>query len=197
MSVLLQQSKEYPSKGYQDEGLTIRPFTAEDSVRLWELAYKEASPEWKKWDAPYYKHTALTYEQFMQHEQPNLIDSESFWIIEADQRLIGMVSYYWEHQPSLWLEMGIVIYDPAYWNGGYGTKALKLWIHHLFHTMPLVRVGYTTWSGNERMIQVGYKLGMTMEARLRKCRLYQDVYYDSIRMGLLREEWELLQKAVQ
>ncbi|MGF7127337.1 RimJ/RimL family protein N-acetyltransferase [Natronobacillus azotifigens] len=33
---------------------------------------------------------------------------------------------------------------------------------------------------------------MTLEARLRKCRYYNGEYYDSIRMGLLREEWEAL-----
>jgi RimJ/RimL family protein N-acetyltransferase len=41
------------------------------------------------------------------------------------------------------------------------------------------------------MMKVGEKLGMTLEARLRKCRYYNGEYYDSIRMGLLREEWEL------
>jgi len=91
--------------------------------------------------------------------------------------------------------MGIGIYDPKYWSKGFGTRALKLWIHHLFNTLPLVRVGYTTWSGNHRMIKVGEKLGMTMEARLRKCRFYDGTYYDSIRMGLLREEWnEFIEK---
>jgi len=40
------------------------------------------------------------------------------------------------------------------------------------------------------MIKVGEKLGMMMEARLRKCRFYNGEYYDSIRMGILREEWE-------
>ncbi|MEH7350330.1 hypothetical protein [Gottfriedia acidiceleris] len=34
-----------------------------------------------------------------------------------------------------------------------------------------------------------------MEARLRKCRLYDGTYFDSIRMGLLREEWnEFIEK---
>jgi RimJ/RimL family protein N-acetyltransferase len=86
--------------------------------------------------------------------------------------------------------MGLVIYNPKFWSGGYGTRVLSLWITHLFNTLPLVRVGYTTWSGNERMIKVGEKLGMTMEARLRKCRYYNGQYYDSIRMGLFRKEWE-------
>ncbi|MMZ64390.1 putative ribosomal N-acetyltransferase YdaF [compost metagenome] len=106
-------------------------------------------------------------------------------------KVIGSVSYYWEHKPSLWLEMGIGIFDSQYWSGGYGTRALRLWITHLFNTLPLVRVGFTTWSGNHRMMKVGEKLDMTLEARLRKCRYYNGEYYDSIRMGLLREEWEL------
>ena len=29
-----------------------------------------------------------------------------------------------------------------------------------------------------------------MEARIRKVRYYDGNYYDSIRMGILREEWE-------
>jgi RimJ/RimL family protein N-acetyltransferase len=34
---------------------------------------------------------------------------------------------------------------------------------------------------------------MQMEARIRKVRLYHGVFYDSIRMGILREEWEQVQ----
>jgi RimJ/RimL family protein N-acetyltransferase len=58
--------------------------------------------------------------------------------------------------------------------------------------MPLVRIGLTTWSGNQRMIRCAEKLGMKLEGRLRKCRFYNGEYYDSIRMGVLREEWDNL-----
>jgi len=171
------------------EDLVIRPITEVDIPTLWKLRYKEKSPEWKKWDAPYYEFIQIPYEEYVANSS-QMIAEDNQRIIEVNGKIIGTVIYYWEHKASNWLEMGIVIYDPNYWNGGYGTKALSLWIDHLFTTLPLVRVGYTTWSGNERMIKVGEKLGMTMEARLRKCRLYDGVYYDSIRMGLLREEWE-------
>ncbi len=171
--------------------LVLRPIREEDLYSLWELVYKEVSPEWKKWDAPYFEHKAMTYDDYLL-KKDKIINQEHYWGIDVEGKIIGTVSYYWEHEPSNWLEMGIGIYNPQYWNGGYGTKALKLWIDHLFETMPLVRVGYTTWSGNQRMIKVGEKLGMKMEARLRKCRLYNNEYYDSIRMGLLREEWETM-----
>lgn len=65
-----------------------------------------------------------------------------------------------------------------------------MWIDHLFRTLPSVRVGFVTWSGNKRMIRVGEKLGMQMEARIRKVRYYNNHYYDSIQMSILREEWE-------
>ena len=174
---------------YKDEELVIRPIREEDLYSLWELTYKEDSPEWKKWDAPYFEHILIPYKEYLVKKNM-IVHQEDKWGIEVDGKLIGTVSYYWEHKPSRWLEMGIGIYDPAYWSGGYGTRALKLWIDHLFNTLPLVRVGFTTWSGNHRMIKVGEKLGMQMEARLRKCRYYNNEYYDSIRMGLLREEWE-------
>ena len=161
----------------------------QDLQRMWELSFKEENPEWKKWDAPYYEHKTMTYEAFLKGSD-EIVDQDDCWGIEVNGELIGMVSYYWEHKPSLWLEMGILIYEPKYWSGGYGTIALTLWIEHLFQEMPLVRVGYTTWSGNARMIQVGAKLGMMMEARIRKVRYWNGTYYDSIRMGILREEWD-------
>ncbi|HYK71633.1 MAG TPA: GNAT family protein [Pseudoneobacillus sp.] len=169
--------------------LSIRPVIEAELIKLWELKYKEEAPEWEKWDAPYFEHKAISFEEYVE-KKDKLIDQDDLWLIEVDGSIIGTVSCYWEHKPSNWLEMGIGIYDPDYWSGGYGTEALSLWIKQLFTSLPLVRVGFTTWSGNYRMIKVGEKLGMTMEARLRKCRLYNGTYYDSIRMGLLREEWE-------
>lgn len=176
---------------YSDNELTIRPVKQSDLKRLWELIYKEEQPEWKRWDAPYYPHQAISFEDFLPKGE-SLVNSDDFWAIEVNGIVRGMISYYWEHEPSKWLEMGIVLHEPGSWGKGLGTRAMKLWIDHLFSTMPLVRVGYTTWSGNERMIRVGKKLGMTLEARIRKVRFYNGQYYDSIRMGLLREEWDSL-----
>lgn len=174
---------------YKENELMIRPIIDNDLPKLWELMYKEESPEWKKWDAPYFEHKQVPYEEFLS-KKDRIVNQDNRWGIEVNGEVIGTVSYYWEHKPSNWLEMGIAIYNPNFWSGGYGTRVFRLWINHLFNNLPLVRVGFTTWSGNQRMIKVGEKLGMTMEARLRKCRFYNGEYYDSIRMGLLRKEWE-------
>ncbi|GEO28112.1 acetyltransferase [Alicyclobacillus acidoterrestris] len=178
-----------------NKALVIRPIKDEDLPILWELMFKDKSPEWKKWDAPYYEHRALAWEDYLETWK-NRVNQDDRWVIEVGSKVIGTVSYYWEHKPSNWLEMGIGIYDHHYWSGGCGTKALSLWIDHLFDTLPLVRVGFATWSGNHRMIRVGEKLGMQLEGRLRKCRYYNGTYYDSIRMGLLREEWEEVKERI-
>lgn len=176
---------------YQQNDLTIRPIKESDLHRIWTLIHKEEQPEWKKWDAPYFPHQSKSYDDFLKDKE-NWIDDESFWAIEVNGIVRGILSYYWEHKPSHWLEIGIVLHEAQSWGQGIGTRALTLWIEHLFNTLPLVRVGFTTWSGNERMIRVGEKLGMQQEACIRKVRLYEDVYYDSIRMGILREEWAAL-----
>lgn len=174
---------------YTDQELNIRPIIESDLERIWELIYKDEQPEWKKWDAPYFPHQAKPLHDFMLMSQ-QFINQKNFWAIEVDGVICGVISYYWEHEPSKWLEMGIVFHESHNWGKGLGTRAMTLWIDHLFSTMPLVRVGFTTWSGNKRMIRVGEKLGMQLEAKIRKVRLYEGVYYDSIRMGMLREEWE-------
>lgn len=47
------------------------------------------------------------------------------------------------------------------------------------------------------MVRVGEKLGMQLEGRIRKVRFYENKYYESIRMGILREEWESLNSTVK
>ncbi len=174
--------------------VTLRSIEEEDIPILYPLIYGK-NAEWKKWDAPYYPLEPHTMDSYRSHEYARKRrlapdEPDSRLIIEVNGVIIGTVSYYWEHKPSLWLEVGIGIYNPVYWNGGYGSEALKLWIGHLFENLPLARVGLTTWSRNERMMRVGEKLGMKIEGRMRKVRIYQGDYYDSIRMGVLREEWQ-------
>ena len=173
--------------------ITIRTIEESDIKLLWDLVFKEENPEWKKWDAPYFPFSIQEYSVYKENLQLRLKEEPlSQLIVENEGEIIGTVSFYWEHKPTRWLEMGIVIYDSAYWNGGYGTEALRLYRDLLFENMEIGRVGLTTWSGNERMMKVAEKIGMQLEGRMRKCRYYNGTYYDSIRMGMIREEWEAL-----
>ncbi|MFC4617456.1 GNAT family N-acetyltransferase [Camelliibacillus cellulosilyticus] len=170
--------------------VTLREIEKEDIPVLYELMHRQdgAIPEWKKWDAPYFPYKKPLYRAFRKQMLDDK-DAGKRFVITTEHGIIGLVTFYWEHEASHWLEAGIVIFNPSFWNGGYGTEAMFLWIDHLFNSLSIVRCGFTTWSGNKGMMKIGEKLGMTLEARLRKCRRYNGVYYDSIRYGVLREEW--------
>ncbi|MEC0110501.1 GNAT family protein [Paenibacillus taichungensis] len=184
-----------------DGEIVLRCVEKEDLTELYELIYSEDVPEWKQWDAPYYALEHESYEDFersmlrrLEATQSNA-DPDSIRIIELNGRIVGTISYYWEHRPSMWLEMGIVLYRSAQWGHGIGTRVLQIWSSYLFEQLPLARVGLTTWSGNERMMRSASKAGLQVEGRMRKCRIVDGKYYDSIRMGMLREEWEQIRSS--
>ncbi|WP_106766673.1 GNAT family N-acetyltransferase [Paenibacillus faecalis] len=176
----------------QGQRVVLRTRAVEDMPVLYDLIYGCEQPEWKKFDAPYFPHEHLTYEQFLKQWGTDFTSDKlpNDLLIEADDQIVGTVTYYWEYKPTRWLEAGIVIYSPDHWSGGYGTDALSLWVDFLFEHLEIGRVGITTWSGNPRMMRCAEKVGMQMEGRMRKCRYYNGIYYDSIRMGMTREEWE-------
>lgn len=172
--------------------VTLRSRKPEDTPVLYQLIYGAKNPEWKKYDAPYFPLKQISYEIFETQWNADF-ETDQFpndLLIEVEGKTIGIVTFYWEHDASRWLEAGILIYDPSLWSGGYGTEALSLWVECLFQHLNIARVGITTWSGNPRMMRCAEKIGMQLEGRMRKCRYYKGVYYDSIRMGILREEWE-------
>lgn len=172
----------------------LEKLTEKDLPELYDLIYNEEHPEWKKWDSPYIAIQPLEYGKF-HHQLLNLIKQglDKELLVKVDGNIIGVIFYDWEHESSNSLEIGLAIYHPLYRDCQYKADALKTWIDYLFHNFPIPRIGMTTWSGNERMISIGKQLGMIIEGRIRKSRLYRGRYYDSVKLGILREEWEDLQ----
>ncbi|MGX7014146.1 GNAT family N-acetyltransferase [Vagococcus silagei] len=168
----------------------LRPYTEQDIYLLWELAYQK-DLEWRKWNGPYFNEPVMTFEHYQAVALENFVASEMMAVIEVDQEVVGQVFSYWDDgELKHWLEMGICLYDSTYWGKGIGTVCFKLWLNYLFnHFKYLPRIGFTTWSGNIGMMSVGEKLGMTKEGQMRQVRYYNGRYYDSIRYGILRDEW--------
>ncbi|MBU3176820.1 GNAT family N-acetyltransferase [Clostridium estertheticum] len=89
------------------------------------------------------------------------------------------------------MEIGIDIFKDDYWGQGIGYKALEMWIDEVFAKNPkLIRIGLSTWSGNERMMKLAEKIGLKKEAVYRKARIVDNKYYDSVSYGILKDEWE-------
>lgn len=176
--------------------ITLAPLTEENLFQIWQMGFREEKPAWKEWNAPYFDdyQPYNSFDHFKQSAEYRSLTSEQNRGIFLDGQVIGAISRYWECEATRWLEIGLVIYDSRYWSGGHGTTALKQWVTDTFEAFPHIeRVGLTTWSGNLRMMRAAEKLGFTKEATIRKVRYWQGHYYDSVKYGILREEWaELL-----
>lgn len=163
---------------------------------------------WQHLDGPFYPNfTADGAQRWLstlrsQVEAENWPTPRSTAVISdaADDSFIGQVSWYHWEAPSeddgfgshvLPLRsLGVSIYPPDYWSGGYGTEAMQLWVDYLFTTSDSHRLDLETWSGNVGMCKVAEKLGFTEEARIRQARKVRGELYDRMIYGMLRTEWE-------
>lgn len=154
-----------------------------------------------KYNGPYYaRRSEAELSEYIENlrtallaqNEENVLKNKMLIVDKATDGIIGEVSWYWKSEETLWMEIGIVIFNENYWGRGIGTMALKMWIDQLFHEKPeLVRLGLATWSGNLSMMKVAEKLGMTKEAVYRKARIVNGRYYDAVSFGILREEWNI------
>jgi RimJ/RimL family protein N-acetyltransferase len=85
--------------------------------------------------------------------------------------------------------LGIMIGEREYWGRGYGTDAIRTLFRFAFEEMNLNRVWLTAFEFNERSIACYRKCGFREEGRLRQDRFARGRYWDTLVMGILREEF--------
>lgn len=173
--------------------VVLKKAESKDIDELYFWKYEEELQVAKQWNGPYITEDRITKMEYRREWSEQLFqDVPASLVIIAGEKAIGYVGAYWVDKNTDWAETGIVIYDKDFWNGGYGSEAYSLWIDFLFRTTHLHRLGMSTWSGNIRMMKVAEKLGMKEEARVREARKVDGTYFDAIKMGMLRKEWQAL-----
>ncbi|RIL28954.1 N-acetyltransferase, partial [Staphylococcus equorum] len=81
------------------------------------------------------------------------------------------------------------ILHPNHWGNGVATDIAKTIIKYAFKVLKLNRIGAAIDSRNIVAGIVLEKLGMKREGILRKDKLVQDTYRDTLIYGLLRSEY--------
>jgi RimJ/RimL family protein N-acetyltransferase len=99
---------------------------------------------------------------------------------------IGLHKIDWENSNA---EVGIVIGKKEYWNKGYGTDAMLAILDFGFNQMNLHRIYLRVFEFNQRGIRSYEKCGFKKEGILRHDRYREGRYYDTIMMGILKEEF--------
>ncbi|MCF6515841.1 GNAT family N-acetyltransferase [Lactobacillus sp. S2-2] len=165
-----------------------------DKKRLkeyWKIAYGDPHAKWMEYNGPYFEDEIPTYRKFKKYESKKLITGSNYKVIIINDKIIGTVgSYYEDNDLKKWLDIGIIIFDENNWSKGIGLDAMSKWIDYQFSITKLPHIGLTTWSGNPGMIKLSKKLGLNEEAYVPKVRYWERQYWDSIKYGILREEWE-------
>jgi [ribosomal protein S5]-alanine N-acetyltransferase len=72
---------------------------------------------------------------------------------------------------------------------GYGSEATRLLVRHGFETLNLHRIWLHVYEYNERGIRAYERVGFQREGVLRQDRFYEGRYWNTLVMGILREEW--------
>ena len=86
-------------------------------------------------------------------------------------------------------EFGIMLGDPDRWGQGHGSEATRLMVRYGFETLNLHRIWLHVYEDNARGIRAYEKAGFRKEGVLRQDCFREGRYWDTIVMGLLREEW--------
>ena len=109
-----------------------------------------------------------------------LVDPDTDKVIGAIQLAIDEVN-----QSA---EINFIVH-PNYWGDGVATDIAKTIIKYAFKVLKLNRIGAAIDSNNIASGIVLEKLGMKREGMLRKDKLVQDEYRDTLIYGLLRSEY--------
>jgi RimJ/RimL family protein N-acetyltransferase len=102
---------------------------------------------------------------------------------------------------GLWIDLihseawvGLGIGEREFWGKGYGSDMMKLCQGYVFGELGLQRLSLGLHEYNPRALRSYEKCGFRLEGRTRQDLAREGKRYDSLWMGILRDEWLQMQK---
>jgi RimJ/RimL family protein N-acetyltransferase len=163
---------------------------------------REDAPAVATWfNDPQVRHTLQRYQPMTVREEEEFLASAGRGehdlvlgiVLKQDDRLIGATGLHKIDARNRHCAFGIVIGDKDEWGKGYGREATRLVVDHAFETLNLNRVWLHVYEYNPRGIRAYEKVGFKREGVLRQDNFRDGRYWDTIVMGILRDEWEAVE----
>jgi len=113
-----------------------------------------------------------------------------------DDKLIGYFGLFvdpFHGEAWTWIAIG----EREYWGKGYGTDMMKLCLRYAFTELNVHRVSLGVHEYNPRALRSYEKAGFQLEGRTRKDIFREGRHFDSLWMGILRDEWLQMQNGDQ
>jgi RimJ/RimL family protein N-acetyltransferase len=111
-------------------------------------------------------------------------------VLRAGDRLVGGTGLHDIDQRCRKAQFGIFLGPREEWGQGHGTEATRLLLDYAFATLNLNRVWLQVYEYNERGLRAYEKVGFRREGVLRQDTFRDGRYWDTVVMGLLRQEWD-------
>ena len=87
-------------------------------------------------------------------------------------------------------EVGILIGEKEFWNQGYGTETMRLFLKHGFETLNLNRIFLVVYENNPRAIRAYEKAGFVLEGRQRQALYMDGEYIDMLMMSVIMKDFD-------
>jgi RimJ/RimL family protein N-acetyltransferase len=164
----------------------LRPLEPEDAptVVVW-----FNDPEVNRFLLSYRPMTRAAEEDFLRRLSESSSDIALGIVTRAADRLVGVAGLHHLDVRNRHAGLGINLGARDCWSKGLGTETTRLLLRHAFHTLNLNRVWLHVYEYNARGIHVYEKVGFRLEGRLRQDTFRDGRYWDTLVMGLLRDEW--------
>jgi aminoglycoside 6'-N-acetyltransferase len=163
------------------QGVNLRPVAATDALRLTEVLTDPGVAEWwGHWDF-----------DRVQREVIAGTDDTVIYVIEVDDKVIGLIQYAEEDEPD-YRHAGIDIALHSAWHGrGLGTDAVRTLARHLFDDRGHHRITIDPAAHNQRAIRSYQRVGFRPVGVMRRYERGPDGrWHDGLLMDLLPEDLE-------
>ena len=108
---------------------------------------------------------------------------------KEDNRLLGFVRIEWIEWTHGTCSLKLAIGDPLERSKGYGSEAMQLILRFAFNELNLYRLSAVMGEDNPQAKKFFKKFGFVEEVRRRKALMRDGQTWDSIHLGILRDEW--------
>ena len=167
--------------------ITLRPYEPSDASRIFAWVNNPA--------VTHYMFTGqfpMTEAQVTEMLTHNSTERSIAFFTITDKKTgeaIGYVGLFDIHPTAHKAEMRILIGNIEYWGKGYGTQAVELATYYGFDRLNLHRIFLGFTHVNDAAKGAYERAGYVHEGVLRDDIFRNSRYYDTVRMGLLRDEY--------
>lgn len=175
--------------------LILRPFQDSD---LESFVLYRCDPQvamYQSWDVPYSQTQALEFIKAMKQTTPGVPGEWYQWAIELKLtgEMIGDCGFCVSLLDQKQAEIGFTL-APIHQHKGFATEAIAHLLNYLFTELNLHRISANCDPDNIASVRLLKRIGMRCEAHFHKSLWFKNQWTDELWFGILRSEWQSLQK---